>query len=212
MLPISYQLPFAVILVLGGAVSCFYGYRWFRMVLAIGGFIIGAFLASSVFGASDRAWMVGAALAGGLLGAALLYAAYFVGVALFGAGLGVVLANLTLSAVGQEPHFLVVVLAAVAGAVASMYLQRYVIIVSTAFAGAWTLIVGVMALLGNRPAITAGEAREIWVVYPLDPAPGQGWVPIAWMVLGAVGTAVQLGWTGGDKGRIGRRVGKRRKT
>jgi hypothetical protein len=205
MLPASYQLPFAVILLLGGAVSCFYGYRWFRIVLAIGGFLTGAFLASSVFGASDRAWMVGAALVGGLLGAALLYAAYFVGVALFGAGLGVLLAHVALSAAGREPHFLVVVLAAVAGAVASMYLQRYVIIVSTAFGGAWTLIVGVMALLGNRAAMAAAEARDVWVMYPLDPAPGQAWVPIVWVVLGALGTGVQLGWTGGDKGRVGKR-------
>ena len=205
MLPASYQLPFAVILILGGAVSCFYGYRWFRIVLAIGGFLMGAFLASSVFGASDRVWMVGAALVGGLVGAALLYAAYFVGVALFGAGLGVVLANVTLSAAGREPHFLVVVLAAVAGAVASMYLQRYVIIVSTSFGGAWTLIVGVMAALGNRTAMAAAEARDVWVMYPLDPAPGQAWVPIVWVVLGALGTGVQLGWTGGDRGRVGKR-------
>jgi hypothetical protein len=205
MLPASYQLPFAVILLLGGAVSCFYGYRWFRIVLAIGGFLTGAFLASSVFGASDRAWMVGAALVGGLLGAALLSAAYFVGVALFGAGLGVLLANVTLSAAGREPHFLVVVLAAVAGAVASIYLQRYVIIVSTAFGGAWTLMAGVMALLGNRAAMAAADARDVWVIYPLDPAPGQAWVPVVWVLLGAVGTGVQLGWTGGDKGRVGKR-------
>jgi hypothetical protein len=205
MLPASYQLPAAIILILGGAVSCFYGYRWFRTVLAIFGFVIGALAASSLFGASDTAWMLGAALVGGLVGAALLYAAYFVGVALVGAGLGVVLANLALSTAGREPHFLVIVFAAIAGAVGSMYLQRYFIIVGTGFGGAWTLIVGVMAMLGDRAAMTAAAAGDVWVAYPLDPAPGKAWVPVAWVLLGAVGTAVQLGWTGGEKGRVGKR-------
>ena len=72
--------------------------------------------------------------------------------ALFGAGLGALVANLAFSASGQEPHFLVIAFCAVAGAVASMYLQRYFIIVGTAFGGAWTLIVGAMALIGiGRP-------------------------------------------------------------
>jgi hypothetical protein len=205
MLPASYQLPFALVVVLGSAISCFYGYKWFRTVLAIAGFVLGVAMASSLFGASDTAWMLGAALVGGLIGAGVLFAAYFVGVALFGAGLGVVMANLVMSAMGRDPQFLVVVFAAVAGAVGSMYLQRYVIIVGTGFGGAWGLIVGVMAMLGDRPAKAALASSDIWVLYPLDPAPGKAWVPIAWIVLGAIGTAVQLGWTGGEKGRVGKR-------
>lgn len=205
MLPAPYQLPAAIILIAGGLLSCFYGYRWFRTVLAIFGFVIGALVASSLFGTSDTAWMLGAALVGGLIGAALLFAAYFVGVALVGAGLGVLLANLALSAAGREPHLLMIVFAAVAGAVASMYLQRYVIIVGTGFGGAWTLIVGVMAALGDRTAMAAAAAGDVWIAYPLDPAPGRRWVPIAWVLLGVLGTAVQLNWTGGERGRVGKR-------
>jgi hypothetical protein len=205
MLPASYQLPAAVILLIGGAISCFYGYRWFRTVLAIFGFIVGALAASSVFGASDTAWMLGAAVVGGLIGAALLFAAYFVGVSLVGAGLGVLVANLALSASGREPHFLMIVFAAIAGAVSAMYLQRYVIIIGTGFGGAWTLIVGAMALLGDRKAMAAAAAGDVWVAYPLNPAPGQRWVPIVWVALGLLGTAVQLAWTGGERGRVGKR-------
>ena len=51
MLPHSYQLPVAALIVLGGAVSCFAGYRLFRIVLGIYGFVLGAMLASSVMGA-----------------------------------------------------------------------------------------------------------------------------------------------------------------
>ena len=46
------------------------------------------------------------------------------------------------------------------------------------------------------------------MVYPLDPAPGQQWLPIAWIALGLVGVAVQMGVTGGELGRVGRRKKK----
>ncbi len=86
-----------------------------------------------------------------------------------------------------------------------MYLQRYFIIVGTGFGGAWTLIVGAMALIGRPAGDGGGGGRGRVGAYPLDPAPGQRWVPIAWIVLGLIGTAVQLGWTGGEKGRVVKR-------
>src|SRR5262245_23223144 len=111
MLPAAYQLPAALVLLLGGAVSCFFGYRLFRIVLAIFGFIIGALIWSSFLPTSSGAWTtLAVALVGGLMGAGVLIAAYFVGVALVGAGLGAVAANLMFAATGQDPHFLVLVL------------------------------------------------------------------------------------------------------
>jgi len=208
MLPASYQLPAAIVLLLGGTVACFFGYRMFRLVLAIFGFIFGAFAASSLLAPSDTTGMLVAAALGGLAGAGILYAAYFVGVALFGAGIGAAVANLAFSASGREPHFLIIAFCAVAGAVLSMYLQRYVIILGTAFGGAWTMIVGAMALVGDRAALAAAVSGDVWVAYPLDPAPGRRWVPIAWIVLSLIGTGVQLGFTGGEKGRVGRKKPK----
>ena len=208
MLPATYQLPAAIVLLIGGLVACFFGYRLFRIVLAFTGFVIGALLASSPFGVSDTWAMLIAAGIGGLAGAGVMLAAYFVGVALTGAALGAVAANLLFAATGQGPHYLVLVLMTVVGAAASMYLQRYFIIVGTAFGGAWTLIVGLMALLGNPSAMSAAAAGNVWVAYPLSPAPGQRWVPVAWIVLGLIGTTVQLGWTGGERGRVVRRKKK----
>jgi hypothetical protein len=208
MLPATYQLPAAIVLLIGGIVACFFGYRLFRIVLAFAGFVIGALLASSVFGVSDTWQMLIAAGIGGLIGAGVLLAAYFVGVALTGAALGAVAANLLFAATGQDPHFLVLVLLTLLGAATAMYLQRYVIITGTGFGGAWTVIVGAMALLGNQTAMSAAAAGNVWVAYPLDPAPGQRWVLVAWIVLGLAGTTVQLGWTGGERGRVVRRKKK----
>ena len=209
MLPASYQLPAAIVLLVGGIVACFFGYRLFRIVLAIFGFILGGLAASSIFGVSDTGPMVVAAVVGGLLGAGILIAAYFVGVALIGAGLGAVAAHLLLAAGDRDPHVLAVVFMSIAGAAASMYLQRYFIIVGTGFGGAWTIIVGALALIGNQAALAAAVNVDVWVAYPMNPAPDQEWLPITWLVLGAIGTGVQLGITGGEKGRV---VGRKKKT
>jgi len=203
-MPAAYQVPAAIALVVGGAVACFFGYRLFRVVLSIFGFILGGLMASALVGPSDTTWMIGAWLVGGLAGMALLYAGYYVGVALSGAALGAVLSHLAFSLSGQDPPFLIVLLASVVGAIASMYLQRHVIVLFTAFGGAWTLIVGAMALLGNRTAMAAAASGNVWVIYPLNPAPGQGWLPYAWVILGIIGAVTQLGLAGSG-GKIRRR-------
>lgn len=202
MLPDAYQLPAAAVLLAGGLLSCFFGYRLFRFVLALFGFIIGALAASSIFGPSDTTPMVMAAILGGLIGAVVMLAAYFLGVALIGAGMGAFLANVIWTRIDGDPHPLVVILFSVAGALLATWLQRYVIIFGTAFGGAWTAIVGATALMGDPTTLEAAAAGEVWVAYPLNPAPGQNWVPWAWFALGVVGTIVQMFWTAGDRGAL----------
>jgi hypothetical protein len=210
MIPASYQMPAAALLLLGGIISCFFGYRLFRTVLAIFGFIVGGMLASSIFGVSDTTPMLVAWVVGGLAGALILIFAYFLGVALAGASIGAAVANLLFSIGNRDPRVLVVIFCSIAGAVAAMYLQRYFIIVFTAFGGAWTMIVGAMALVGDRAALRAAATGDVWVAYPLDPAPGQHWIVVVWVLLSLIGVTVQSGITGGETGRVVKR--RRRKT
>jgi hypothetical protein len=198
MLPASFQLPAAILLVAGGLLSCFAGYRVFRVVLGIYGFIIGALAASSMMGGEHTMGMLVAALIGGLIGAVILILAYFVGVALIGAGLGAVAVNLLAGVMHKDPHPIVVIVVAILGAIAALSLQRYVIIVATAFGGAQTVVVGACALLGERVA-AAASARTVYSVYPLDPLPNTGWDQLAAIVLGIVGVIVQLGYTAKGK-------------
>jgi hypothetical protein len=192
MLPASFQAPAAIILVIGGLLACFAGYRIFRVVLGIYGFILGALFASNVVGGEQStAVMLAAAIGGGLVGALLLIAAYFVGVALIGAGLGAGIANVMAAAIGREPHILLVVVLAIGGALAALALQRYVIVLATAFGGAQTVVVGAAALMGHRAA-EAAAARAIYTVYPLNPMPDTALDAIAALVLGIAGMAVQL--------------------
>ena len=105
MLPASLQLPAAVVLVISGILACFAGYRLFRVVLAIYGFIFGAAIASSVMGPGEQTAMIIGAVVGGLAGALLLNLAYFVGVALIGAAAGAFLLHGIWARFGTgDPH------------------------------------------------------------------------------------------------------------
>jgi hypothetical protein len=197
-LPHAYEPAAALFLVLGGAVSCFAGYRLFRVVLAIYGFILGGSIASSTLGATNATGQLLAWVVGGFAGAIVLVLAYFVGIALIGAGLGALVAHVgwTYFGTGDPPAALVIVLAIV-GAIGAMVLQRYVIIVATAFGGAWTMLLGVVAALDRRPP--SARTADVWVFYPTTVPPDARWLPIAWIALGVIGTAVQLGVTGRKK-------------
>ena len=212
MLPASFQTPAAVILLAGGLISCFAGYRVFRIVLGIYGFIIGALFASGIVGPENAAWMLVAAIGGGIVGALILIAAYFVGVALLGAGIGALVASLIWAALGREPGAIVVILFAVAGALGALALQRYVIIGATAFGGAWTIIVGALALTATSvavdgaarnnvwlAAVDAAQRNNVWLPYPMNPAPGNYWILLVWLALGVTGVVVQLAFTAKGK-------------
>jgi hypothetical protein len=201
MLPPAYELPGALLLILTGVIACFAGYRLFRFVLAVYGFIFGALIASSVMGISNTAGMIGAALIGGLVGALVMMAAWFVGVALVGAALGALLAHLAWRQFGTgDPPALAIVVISVIGAAASMVLQRYVVIVGTAFGGAWTLIIGVVNVMAARAA-RPPSVEDVWILYPTTPVAGQRWMPVAWLALGVLGTVFQLAATGSRKKR-----------
>ncbi len=73
----------------------------------------------------------------------------------------------------------------------ALALQRYVIIVATAFGGAQTMVVGAAAMLGNRAAAESA-ARTVYSVYPFDPMPGTSMDAGASLILGIAGVLVQL--------------------
>lgn len=210
MLPASYAVPAAALLLVGGALACFFGHRLFRTVLGIFGFVLGALIATSVLAPTETTWTLVVAIGGGIAGAVVLMTAYFVGVAFAGAALAALLVHLAFSQFNAEPHPVAVIAACVAGALLSLALQRFVIVLGTAFGGAWTCLAGGLTLAGQRGLLATSIRPDAWLAYPLNPAPGERWVPVAWLALGVVGTIVQLGWSGGGR-RSARRRSRARK-
>ena len=200
LIPTPYQVPAIALLILGGAIAWAAGYRLFRLVLTLFGFYIGALAATAVLGPGDRTLLIFAALGGGAVGALIMFFGYFVGIALVGAGIGAVGAHMIWSRVGTDPNAFVVILAAVAGAATAMALQRYVIIIATAFAGGWTILWGAMNVLDQ--AAEGVRRPPVWMVHPLDLLPGRRWVLAGWAAIGLLGVFVQLRFTGRSKSPV----------
>lgn len=197
MLPHGFEQPTAAVLLIAGLLSCFAGHRFFRLVLGLYGFLLGAMIASSIVGAANTTGMLIGAMVGGVLGSVVMVFAWFAGVSLVGAGIGVFIAHELWRLVGSgDPSALLVIAAAVVGAVGALFVQRYVIILGTAFAGAWTLVLAASNAF-PKGLVRGASKTEVWILYPTTSV--ASWVPFAWLALGIVGTIVQLRGRGGKR-------------
>ena len=196
MASLSFHVPVAIILLGGGLLACFLGYRLLRVLLALYGFIGGVMIAT-LFVDQLETWVsVLVTVGGGLLGSVVAIAAYLAGVALAGAGLAAFVVNTVWERLEGDPILWVVLGACLVGALVALALRRYVIIVGTAFGGAWTAIVGGLALAGHGAAVAAASG-DVSQMYPLVPAGGQMPFVIGWLALGGIAALVQLRTLGG---------------
>ena len=198
--PHAYETPVAVLLFVSGVLTCFAGYHLFKSLLAIYGFVLGAAIAVATMGVTSPGPVVFFGALGGIAGALILVFAYFIGIALVGASLGALVAHVGWHYVnaGDPPLTLVVVLA-VLGAMGAMLMQRVVIILATAFGGAWTTIVGALTITGDHRLTAALAEGNLSVFYPPGSVESARWVPIAWIVLGLLGAVIQLAMAGRRK-------------
>ena len=175
-----------------GLLNCFFGYRLFKVMLAIYGFVLGAIFGAIIGGGlanGNTVAIIVAGLGGGLLGAGLMVAFYFLGVFVVGAAAGALLAGSIGTALGVDLPTLVVVIVAVIVGLIALALQRVVIILATAFSGAWLVIEGGMALIAGRAVFLtrAVNAPNIERVTQLSLP-----VLILWLALGIAGALVQF--------------------
>ncbi len=168
-----------------GFVLCFFGYRLLRFTLALAGFAVGLALGLAVAGLIHGASQVFTIIIGvvcGILGAVVSTLLYKVGVFLLGAGTGVLLAGIILTATGWHNPMLVRVIAAVAGGILTLIIERPLVSILSAFAGAWGIVFGAFHLLGWYH-VTAGAKT---------PPANYGLMIVGWVVLGVIGAGVQI--------------------
>jgi hypothetical protein len=192
MLPETLHVPAAVLFLVGGVLSCFLGQRTFRIVLGLYGFVVGVLVAGSLIGPADTTRDILLLVGGGIGGALALVLAYFIGVALIGAACAALAVHGVAAQFGMEPPALLVIACTVAGALLALAMQRYVIVVGTAFGGAWLLVMGALGLWHRESVTGLGGAASGWQAYPLRPAPGESWVLIVWLLLAAAGLVAQF--------------------
>jgi hypothetical protein len=178
--------------ILAGILICFWGYRMLKVTLGITGAIFGASsgwaLGLSVAPNSAGVALV-CAVVGALIGAALCIWLFFLGIFLIGASAGTAIASAVFNASGHQPAPLIVLVVAVVFGVIALAVQKFMIVISTAFSGSYLLLAGILPLVSNGPS-----AAPLWVD-PFQRGPtgalGMGAL-IFWAVVGVAGAAFQF--------------------
>jgi hypothetical protein len=133
-----------------GLIECFFGYRILRFLLGVLGFIAGAVVCGSLgYELTDGSEITSiiAGIAGGLAGAFIMYTLYIVGVFAIGAALGFMTASYVFGIMNAAPATIVLIASAVLGGVLAAILQKPMLILATAFGGAYAAVTGVAYLL-----------------------------------------------------------------
>jgi hypothetical protein len=187
---------FALLLGMG---FTFWGYRVFLVLLPIWGFFAGLWFGAETinlligdgFLATTTGWIVG--FFTGIVFAALSYLFYVLGVAIVAGAVGAALVSGILGWIGIDSgifHFLLMMVGAVIVAVLtlSLNLQKIVIIILTAIAGANGILLSILLILGRvelRGLETAGNSiRPILADSTL-------WL-LVWLAIAAFGVVTQM--------------------
>jgi len=173
-----------------GVLICFFGYRILKLSLALIGFIGGAAGGSAVglsFAPGNNVIALVCAIIAGVLGAVLCVWLFFLGVFFLGASTGAIVAAAFFSMSGnQSQSILLLAFAGVFGVIA-LVLQKFMIILSTAFSGSYLVAAGILRLL------TGVQNGPLW--FDHLPAGSVGIVPyvalVCWVVLGIIGVSFQ---------------------
>lgn len=192
-------LVVGVFTLLFGGAFCFLGYRYFRFLLPIWGFIagfwVGEALVATIFGDSNAAIIAGwiGGLIVGLVLAGLSFFLFKVAVAILGATFGLWFVAGLLSWLGMEASLLVTILA-ILGAILFAVLtfqeniRKYLVIAFTALIGATGIVLGLLFLF---PPLTVDIFRA--GLAPVVPSVLQesGLAAVLWLVLALLGAAIQ---------------------
>jgi hypothetical protein len=176
--------------IIWGLLDVFFGYRIFKITLAVVGGLIGlaaghavATLLGSGAGVVTALMVVGA-----MLGAAVAFLLYIAAVFVAGFGFGATLALLLLATQPQVVALVAGILLGIIGGFLAVKTQRILIVLSTSLLGSFRAIV----------ALTYFTAQIDWLFYFRQPnqiaalLEGNGWMLPCILVLAVVGVITQL--------------------
>jgi hypothetical protein len=180
----------SVVAITWGLLDCFFGYRVFKVTLALLGGLLGAAFshaAGQALGFGPMGLTI-ALIAGGVLGALLAFLLYIAAVFVAGFGFGATLGILVLSKFHPMVALLSGCVLGVIGGFVAVKVQRVLIVLSTALLGAFRTILA-LAYFTNQID---------WLYYFRQPAQlpalldSNAWLFPAILVLAVVGVVAQL--------------------
>jgi len=143
------------LLLVVGIIVCFFGLRFYRLVLALLGFVVGFYSASGALAQQSDIVQISGAVVAGLMVAVLFWLFYKFGYALVGVFLGLAVAALIVKAfsLSDAPAIGVALILTIVGAILGVVLADIMIRIGTAFSGA-TQIAGGIAALATAASIS----------------------------------------------------------
>src|SRR5258708_23602214 len=179
-----------------GTAFCFAGYRLFRILITIWGFFSGLLIGASIvsllgggFLSTLFSWLVG--IAAGLIFAALAYFFFNLAIVILCASVGYWIGTGLVATLGLGKHDFwtmlggIAVAALLATLIIALDLPKILIMGLTAFAGASTLMVGILLLFGNISV----DSLQYGIVHPII---GRSMIwGMVWLVLAIIGFVVQ---------------------
>ena len=181
----------AGLLIIWGLVDCFFGYRVFKITVVLLGIVAGAVfghqLCVELFNITGNARWIGFAI-GAILGGALAFGLYLVGVFILGFSIGFMFAPAFWPG---SSEFMILAIGTGAGLVCgiiALVAQRLLITAGTAWSGAIRVVLGVAFF-------TEGLDWSFYAAYPQQVGvllSERGWTLVVFLALGAAGFLAQL--------------------
>lgn len=184
--PLGTPLAQLLILLLSGVLYCFVGYRVFKLILVLTGFLVaGGVSASLVSVGFPDSWLVpaGVGLLCGLLGAGVLTFLYRLGVFFVGGAFGALVAFQLMQNAAPPVAGITILLAGLLAGGLALVLERPVLSLALATIGAWLIVASATVLAHG------GHQR------PFNPdtiSPSLAWaLLLCWLVLSVFGLMTQ---------------------
>ena len=192
-----------IVLALVGLAACFFGLRFWFILLpvfgAVTGFFVGAGVMQDVFGtgflSTATSWIVGIVVA--VVFALLSWYIWYAGAIIMAGAVGASLFTGILHAINNQPWGLVTFIVAVIGALIfavgalMLNLPIYIVIVNSALGGAALAIAGLLTMLGTITTVELANGVTFAVVDEANRGLSWLWV-LAWIVLAVAGVFYQL--------------------
>lgn len=182
----------ALFAIVAGCLLCFFGYRILKLSLALTGFIAGAYggwqAGLQLFHGNSGTALI-CALVGGVIGMILCLLVFRVGVFCIGAAAGTAIAAAVFNGSGHQVQPLILLAIPLAFGIIALLAQKLMIVVCTAFAGAYLITAGIWPFVAAGP-----DASRIWLHPAQQTASatlGYGSL-VVWVVLALVGIRTQF--------------------
>ena len=198
------EILIGIILALIGLAVCFFGLRfWFILLPVFGGitgFFVGARIIQDFFGtgflSTATSWIVGIVI--GLAFALLSYFIWYAGAIIMAGAVGASLFSGILHALFSNPWgvvlFIVALIGAVIFAVGALVLNLpvYIVIVNSALAGASLAVAGLLTIFGTIQVLELANGATLAVVNETRLGNASWLWVLVWIVLAAAGLFYQL--------------------